>query len=303
MEIGARVVKKITFTMHKAILEAEEESTIYYDYLDYFPKDKIHYVLLGSQIGGKIIFDATGDAFMVQGAKGKVDVSLIDQHRIDDVAAGYYFFYGGKSKIMMKDGKLVVTNATNISSKKTKKCSGLFLRPTNKGRNLFLSWNKVKKAKSYVVYQYDAVKNEYKKVSVRKGNAKNYYNIKNADPEKGYKYKIKAKAEREGKGKTISSSYAVWGVAAGNEKGNVTKVTTNKRKIKGKPGKSIELSATVQTKGKKPISKTIRWYSTNNKVASVSKTGKVTLKGKGRCQISARAHNGRSSKAVEVSVR
>jgi len=46
----------------------------------------------------------------------------------------------------------------------------------------------------------------------------------------------------------------------------------------------------------------LRYLSTNKKVATVSKAGKVTGKGKGTCYVYAYAHNG-VAKKVKVSVK
>lgn len=83
------------------------------------------------------------------------------------------------------------------------------------------------------------------------------------------------------------------------------KVTLNPTKtVKKKHGKSFRLKATlVTTKGKTLVSKKIRWYSSNNKIAKVSKSGKVTCKKKGTCYIWEKAHNGKNSKKIKVKVK
>lgn len=47
---------------------------------------------------------------------------------------------------------------------------------------------------------------------------------------------------------------------------------------------------------------TLRYLSSNKKVATVSKSGKITAKGKGTCNIIVFAHNG-ASKQIKVTVK
>ena len=80
---------------------------------------------------------------------------------------------------------------------------------------------------------------------------------------------------------------------------------TSKRNLKGKAGKKAVLKAFVKSeKGKRVLSKNIRWYSSNRKIAKIGKkTGKVSFKKKGKCYIWAKAHNGMNSKKVKVVVK
>jgi uncharacterized protein YjdB len=100
-------------------------------------------------------------------------------------------------------------------------------------------------------------------------------------------------------------SYTVWAVAKNNAKANAVKVITNKTRIKGKPGKRLRLKATaLSSSDKSLLSDNIRWYCSNKKIVKVEKnTGKVKLKKKGKCTIWAKAHNGKSSKAIVVTVK
>ena len=94
-------------------------------------------------------------------------------------------------------------------------------------------------------------------------------------------------------------------MAKDNVKGNATKVTTNRKTIKGKPGKKVMLKATAKTNtGKRLLSKRIRWYCSNKKIATVGRdTGKVKLKKKGKCEVWAKAHNGVNSRKIKISVK
>ena len=178
-------------------------------------------------------------------------------------------------------------------------------KPTKIAVEVKKDWKKVRKAKSYVIYKYDSEEGEYKKVAVRNGNSSNYYNIMNADDGAVYKYRIAAMSKRKGKGKKVCRiSYPVWAVSESHTKGNIAKITTNKKSLKGKRGKIAKLRASVKTNNGKPsLSSKIRWYSSNTKVAKVNmKTGKVKFKKKGKCYIWAKAHNGKNSQKINVTV-
>ena len=55
------------------------------------------------------------------------------------------------------------------------------------------------------------------------------------------------------------------------------------------------MSATVSTtEGKKVYNKSIRWYSDNYKIATITRDGKLVLKTKGKTHIWAKAHNGKN---------
>ena len=89
---------------------------------------------------------------------------------------------------------------------------------------------------------------------------------------------------------------------------NAKSVTVNKAKVSLKKGKTFKVKAKVNkiNKKKKLMPKghapTLRYMTTNKKVATVSAGGKITAKGKGTCYIYAFAHNG-VSKQVKVIVK
>ena len=179
------------------------------------------------------------------------------------------------------------------------------MRPTNSGKNMFLSWDRVRKAKSYVVYKYDNNAKKYKKVTVRNGYTSNFYNIPNAVSGEVYRYKVVGKTKKNGKGKTIvKKSYPVWAVAKPTTLGNATKVTTSKTKLTGKAGKTKKLKANITADGVPKLSSYIRWFTSNKKIAKVNhKTGKVKFRRKGKCYIWAKAHNGKNSTKVKVVIK
>lgn len=298
--------EKITMTKTGMRIIGEKGSTCTYYIGMYKNSDKTYYNVDGKVIGNIAMYQDGKAGIIVEGAKGRNVLTLCsDKQNNKVIADSSYYLYGGKVRIVKKGKSVVAMPGVKISKKKTNNVTSLYLRPTNKGKNMFLSWNKVKGAQSYIVYKYSPIKNEYVKAAVRDSHNANYYNIPNAKNDIGHKYKVVAKTKEEGKGKKIGKdSYAVWAVSAGNSKGNVTSITTNKKKVTAKIGKSIKLIATVKNNDKKVLSKTIRWYSSNKKVALVDKnTGKVKFKKKGKCDIWAKAHNGLNSKKIKVTVK
>ena len=89
---------------------------------------------------------------------------------------------------------------------------------------------------------------------------------------------------------------------------NAKSVSVNKTKVTLKKGKTFKITAKVNkvNKKKKLMSKnhapTLRYMTSNSKIATVSPSGKITAKGKGICNIYVYAHNG-VSRQVKVTVK
>ncbi len=96
------------------------------------------------------------------GAKGKVNFQLSDKADKNLVFSKSYYIYNNQVTVKVKGDKLYVSPAVSISNKKKNKIQNLYLRPTNSGKNMFLSWDRVRKAKSYVVYKYDNNAKKYR---------------------------------------------------------------------------------------------------------------------------------------------
>ena len=95
----------------------------------------------------------------------------------------------------------------------------------------------------------------------------------------------------------------------GNKKfTNAKSVKVKKAKATLKKGKTFKIKAKVikVKKSKKLMPKshvaTVRYLSTNKKVATVSKNGKIKAAGKGTCDVYAYAHNG-AYKKINVKVK
>jgi hypothetical protein len=171
-----------------------------------------------------------------------------------------------------------------------------------------ITWNRVSGVRGYIIYRYDSKTKKYKKVGVRNGISKFPWTIPNAFTDtkvsrgKGYSYKVSSYKYVKGKVKVSKKSGFASIVYRSGKYGNATKVSLSRTKaIKGKAGARIKMKASLTFEsGKKPWSKSVRWYTNNKKIATVSKTGVVTLKKKGKCSLFAKAHNGVKSKTLVI---
>ncbi len=76
----------------------------------------------------------------------------------------------------------------------------------------------------------------------------------------------------------------------------VKKITLNKTKVSIKKGKTFALKATIAPAN--ATDKTLKWESSNKKVATVDKNGKITAKKAGNCTITATSKDGTKKKAT-----
>ena len=303
MYVNTNLASKVYFSDDELSVSTQDETTCDYSFGGYMPQLKREVWVSGITTGTVTLKDGKTGLGLI-GAKGKVNFQLSDKADKNIVCSKFYYIYNNQVTVKVKGNKLYVSPAVSISNKKKNKIQNLYLRPTNSGKNMFLSWDRVRKAKSYVVYKYDNNAKKYKKVTVRNGYTTNFYNIPNAVSGEVYRYKVVGKTKKNGKGKiVVKKSYPVWAVAKPTTLGNATKVTTSKKKLTGKIGKSKKLKAKITADGTPKLSSYIRWYSSNKKIAEVNrKTGKVKFRKKGKCYIWAKAHNGKNSKKIPIKV-
>jgi hypothetical protein len=303
--VNTNLASKVFFSDDELMVSTQgDETTCDYSFGGYMSSLKRVLCVTGITTGMVALKD-TKQGINLIGANGKVCFDLTDKKNKNIILTKYYYIYNNQVTVKVKGDKLYVSPAVFISNKKKNKIQNLYLRPTNSGKNMFLSWDRVRKAKSYVVYKYDNNAKKYKKVTVRNGYTTNFYNIPNAVSGEVYRYKVAGKTKKNGKGKIIvKKSYPVWAVAKPATLGNATKVTTSKTKLTGKVGKTKKLKAKITAAGVPKLSTYIRWYSSNAKIAKVDrKTGKVKFRKKGKCYIWAKAHNGKNSKKILVKVK
>lgn len=185
---------------------------------------------------------------------------------------------------------------------------------TSKGKNgLNVSWTKVKGASGYDVFVGHCNHN-YKAEKVKLAGTvkagKLSYTVKGLSKSSSYKVVVKAFVKKDGKKKYIGTSQVMHAYTSGGTKKctNAKAVTVNKAKVSLKKGKTFKIKAKVKPlkKGKKLMPSKhvakLRYLSTNPKVCTVNKKGKITAKGKGTCIVYVYAHNG-VSKAIKVTVK
>lgn len=115
---------------------------------------------------------------------------------------------------------------------------------------------------------------------------------------------------QDGKKKYVKASPLMHAYTGnGNKRStNAKSVSVNKTKVTLKQGKTFKIKAKVKKvkKNKKLMPKShvqkLRYMSSNDSVATVSKSGKITAKGKGSCEVYAYAHNG-VYKKIKVDVK
>lgn len=189
------------------------------------------------------------------------------------------------------------------------------LKVSQIGNKINISWGKVQGAKGYDVYvQYcgksfnakslNQVKSGNKtKITVKKVNGKKL-NLK-----KNYKIYVVAYTYQGKKKVNLAKSIAAHIVGRKNTKEtNVKAIRLNKSKFTLKTGRTavIKGKTILVNAKKKPLSdehaKTFRYASSNKKIATVSKNGKIKAVAKGKCTIYVYARNGYTKK-VQVTVK
>ena len=184
-------------------------------------------------------------------------------------------------------------------------------------KSLTIGWRKVKGAAGYDIFfaqcNHKHKKHTCKNVKRIKGNKT--FTWKKSGLKKGTAYKsyVKAYIYKNGKKKYIYTSPVMYAYT-----GNGTKKYTNaksvklknvkKGKLSLKKGKTFKIKAKVNkvNKKKKLMPKshapTLRYMTSNKKIATVSSKGKIKAVAKGKCYIYAYAHNG-VCKKVRVTVK
>ncbi len=189
------------------------------------------------------------------------------------------------------------------------------LKVSQTGKKINIEWGKVTGADGYDVYvQYCGMKftkksitaiksGKIKKVTVKKVNGKPL------DLKKNYKVYVRAYKLVKGKKVTLGKTITAHIVGRKNTKfTNVKAVKVKKSVYRLKKGKTAQIQAStiLVSPNKKQLSnahaKEFRYATSNKKVATVSKKGKIKAVGKGTCTIYVYARNGYAKK-IKVTVK
>ena len=179
------------------------------------------------------------------------------------------------------------------------------------GSKVTASWGKVKGASSYVIYANYCDQKKCKKIKTVSGKTTSFnitkLNGKKFNPKKNLKFYVVAYTTVKGKKVKLAKSIMAHAPGSKNSKRtNVTGVKAKKASYTLKKGKTAKIKAklVLQKKSKKPLKHCakFRYASSNKKVAKVSKKGKITAVGKGKCTVYVYAVSG-VSKKIKVTVR
>ncbi|MBQ1407167.1 MAG: InlB B-repeat-containing protein, partial [Eubacterium sp.] len=160
-----------------------------------------------------------------------------------------------------------------------------------------IKWTKVTGAEGYDVF-FAKCNSKESKTSLKlaktiKGSKTLKWTKKGLKKKTGYKAVVKAWVMKDGKKTYIGEGETLHAYTSGGTKRytNPKSVTVKKTKVTLAAGKSAKIKATVNKLSKKKalVPKShgpkLRYASSNNAVAKVSKSGKITAVGKGTCKI------------------
>ena len=186
---------------------------------------------------------------------------------------------------------------------------------TAKGKkNLKLSWTGVQGAEGYDIFfsrcNHGKRHTTVKQIHTVKAGAPLTWVQKGLRKHSAYKARVKAYVVKNGKKQYIKSSPAVHAYTSGysGKYTNPKSVKVNRKVLSLTPGKTVRIKAKVikLKKGKRLMSAEhavkLRYLTTNTDVATVSRSGKITAKGKGSCRIYAITVNG-LRKTIQVTVK
>ncbi len=202
----------------------------------------------------------------------------------------------------------------DITEEKTPaaKVSGILLaKMTAKGsKGVTLTWTKIEGAEGYDIFFVRCGKGAASKVKTVNGNKTFKWTKSGLKKKTSYKAYVKAYVKKNGKKTYVRTSPSVHVYTTDGTKNytNPKSVTVKKTGVSLKKGKTYKIEAKVNKlkNGKKLIptehEPKLRYISSNKKIATVSKAGKITAKAKGTCNVYVLAVNG-ARKTVKVTVK
>ena len=197
----------------------------------------------------------------------------------------------------------------NKAAAKTSLDAGVIAKSS--GSKVTASWGAVKGASSYVIYANYCDQKKLKKIKTVSGKTTSFditkLNGKKFDPKKNLKFYVVAYKTVKGKKVKLAKSILAHAPGSKNSKRtNVIGVKVKKASFRLKKGKTAKIKAklVLEKKHRKPLKHCAKFrYATSNaKVAKVSKKGKITAVGKGKCTVYVYAVSG-VSKKIKVTVK
>ena len=176
-----------------------------------------------------------------------------------------------------------------------------------KGSTACVKWGKAPEADQFEIYaQYCGSKACKKILTVKSGNSASFNKLNGKKLNR--KRVVKAYVVAIKNGKEIGRTLLGHAAGSKNSRTNAKKVKVSKKTYTLTVGKSAKIKAKIvnEKRRKKLLRKNhcakLRYTSSDPKVATVSKSGKIKAVGKGKCDIRVHAQNGRSCK-ITVTVK
>ncbi len=186
------------------------------------------------------------------------------------------------------------------------------VKARSSGSKVTASWGSVKGADSYVIYANYCAKNKTcKKIRTVSGKTTSIditkLNGKKFNPKRNLKFYVVAYQKVNGRNVKLAKSIFAHAPGSKNSKRtNVTAVKVKKSSYTLTKGQTAKIKAKLvfEKKNRKPLKHCakFRYASSNKKVAKVSKKGKITAVGKGKCTVYVYAVSG-VSKKIKVTVK
>ena len=196
--------------------------------------------------------------------------------------------------------KLIKGTNTDKGDPKGSLFAKLQLKATGKKKSVKLSWKKVKNADGYIIYGSACGSKMKKLKTITKGTVNKWTN-KKLKKGKFYKYIIVAYYNVAGEKRIAYTSKSVHAITSGGKYGNPKKVNA-KKSLKLKKGKKKKISAKLICKKTKTHISKFRYESSNAKIVTVNKKGKIKALKKEKCYIYVYAQNG-FFKKIKITVK
>lgn len=178
----------------------------------------------------------------------------------------------------------------------------LMLKASPKKTSIKLTWKKIKGADGYVIYGAKCGK-KMAKIAKITDSTKKSYTVKKLKKGTYYKFIVVAYKNTAETEKVITTAKSIHAATSGGSKGNPISLKLKKSKLKLKTGKTVKIKASYKKNKKVSVHiAKFRYESSNEKVATVDKKGKVKAVGSGTCKIYVFTQNG-ICKTVKVTVK
>lgn len=190
----------------------------------------------------------------------------------------------------------------------------LIARMTAGKTNLTISWNSIQGAAGYDIFftpcKHHDKNLDCKKVKTIKGNKICKWTESGLNKGTPYKAYVKAYVMENDKKSYVGTSPMIYIYTDNGTKiyTNAKSVSVNKSKLTLEKGRSSKIEASVtKMKKKKELmpesyAPTLRYMTSDSRIATVSSDGDISAKGKGSCDIYVYAHNG-VSEQIKVTVK